>query len=83
MLHISMYINNHDSAQILRETILAYLRASKSVSTLRTYHNIRKCIEEDDADIYIIDFSEAQTGKKPDGTNPQKNFNSCSYYDKY
>ncbi len=63
MLHISMYINNHDSAQILRETILAYLRASKSVSTLSTYHNIRKCIEEDDTDIYIIDFSEAQTGK--------------------
>ncbi len=66
MLHISMYINSRDSAQILRETILTYLRANKSVSTLSTYckpDGIRKCIEEDDTDIYIIDFSEAQTGK--------------------
>ncbi len=66
MLHISMYINNHDSAQMLRKTILTYLRASKSVSTLSTYckpDGIRKCIEEDDTDIYIIDFSEIQTGK--------------------
>ncbi len=66
MLHISMYINNHDSAQMLRETILTYLRASKYVSTLSTYckpDGIRKCIEEDNTDIYIIDFSEVQTGK--------------------
>lgn len=66
MLHISMYINNHDSAQMLRETILTYLRASKSVSALSTYckpDGIQKCIEEDDTDIYIIDFSDVQTGK--------------------
>ncbi len=66
MLHISMYMHNHDSAQMLREIVLTYLRTSKSVSTLSTYSKpdgIRKCIEEDDTDIYIIDFSEVQTGK--------------------